>query len=250
MIERVKTGIKGFDNLIEGGFPKGFVVLLSGTPGTGKTLFSLEYLYNGVMKFGERGMLITLEQNLADVRSQAEKIGINLANLEKKGSLILMHIPSTALNAHTIDEIKKEVKKRKVQRLVVDSLSTLAINAPIYTPIKDIALRDIMNYKAFFSPPILGNFVVKRFVHNFICDLKDIGCTTLVTAESPEKGEYLSRDTVSEFLCDAVILLTFESMGGDYSRNLLVRKMRNTSNNEDIHPLEITGKGIVIHTLK
>jgi KaiC/GvpD/RAD55 family RecA-like ATPase len=250
MIERVKTGINGFDNLVQGGFPKGFIVLLIGTPGTGKTLFSLEYLYNGASKFNEKCMFLTLEQNLDDLRTQANGIGMEVEKLEKKGSLTLMHIPANGLDAHTIDQIKKEVKKRKITRLVVDSLSTLAVNAPIYTPIKDLALRDIMNYKAFFSPPILGNFVVKRFIYNFMTDLKEIGCTTIITSEAPQRGEYLSRDTISEFLADGVLILNFESMGGEYSRSLLVRKMRGTKNDDDMHPLEISGKGIVIHSIK
>lgn len=249
--KRIKTGISGFDKLIQGGIPQGFVVLVIGTPGTGKTLFSLEYLYNGAKKFKEKSMYITFEQSLSDVKDQAKGIGLNLAELEKKGLLTLMHIPVKSLTTHTIDEIRSEIKKRKIKRLVIDSISTLAVNAPVYTPLKDLALRDVMNYKAFFSPPILGEFVVKRFIYNFIYELKNLNCTTIVTGEAPEKGgEFISRDTVSEFVADGVLLLTFESLGGEYSRSLLVRKMRGTNNNEDSHPLDITKKGIIIHTVK
>ncbi len=247
---KIKTHIPGFDKLVQGGFPKGHTVLLLGSPGTGKTIFSTQYLYNGAMKFKEKSMLVTLEQNLKDVRNQSKDLGMKLEPLEKKGILTLMHIPVADLSTETIDQIKKEVKKRKIKRLVIDSLSTLAINAPIYSPLKDMALRDAMNYKAFFSPPILGDFVVKRFIYKFLDDLKEIGCTTIVTGEASEKGEFLSRDTVSEFVSDGVILVTFESMGGDYSRSLLVRKMRGTKNDEDIHPVEITSKGLKIHDLK
>jgi len=247
---RVKTGIQGFDKLVQGGFPKGHIVLLVGSPGTGKTIFSMQYLYNGATKFKEKSMLVTLEQSLKDVRTQSKDLGMKLEPLEKKGALTLMHIPVADLGTDTVDQIKKEVKKRKIKRLVIDSLSTLAINAPIYTPLKDLALRDAMNYKAFFSPPILGDFVVKRFIYKFLDDLKEIGCTTIVTGESSEKGDFLSRDTVSEFVADGVIQVTFESMGGDYSRSLLVRKMRGTKNDEDIHPVEITNKGVKIHDLK
>ncbi len=249
-MKRVKTGIKGFDELVEGGLPEGFTILLIGTPGTGKSLFTLEYLHNGAQKYKEKSMYITFEQSLSDVREQASKIGLDLARLEKNGMLTLMHIPISAVETHTIDEIKKEVKKRKIKRLVVDSISTLAVNAPVYTPIKDLALRDIMNYKAFFSPPVLGDFVVKRFIYGFISDLKELGCTTLVTSEAPEKGEFLSRDGVSEFIADGVLMLTFESLGGEYSRSLLVRKMRGTKNDDDIHPFEISKKGIVVHNIK
>ena len=58
------------------------------------------------------------------------------------------------------------------------------------------------------------------------------------------------EEGISEFLCDGVVLLNFESLGGEFSRSLLVRKMRHTKNEEDIHPLEISKKGLVVHKLK
>lgn len=244
---RVASGIQGFDKLIQGGFPEGFVVLIAGTPGTGKTLFGLEYLYNGAEKFKEKSMLITFEQSLDDVRHQANCIGLDLVSLEKKGMVTLMHIPIHDLDHSTLEKIKKEVTKRGIKRLVVDSISTLAINAPIYEPIKDVALKDIMNSKAFFSPPIMGDFVVNRFIYSFIDSLRRMNCTTLLISEASEKGEYISRDTVSEFIADGVLSITFESMGGAYSRSLIVRKMRGTKNDEDIHPLEIGENGLVVH---
>lgn len=250
MTKRIKTGIKGFDELVDGGFPEGFIILLAGAPGTGKSLFSLSYLAHGASQEKEKAMYITLEQNLVDIREQAKDIGINIEKLEKNGMLTLMHVPVKELTTHTVDQITKEVKKRGIKRLVIDSLSTLAVNAPVYAPLRDFALKDVMNYKAFFSPPILGDFVVKRFIYNFLADLKEIGCTTIVTSESPEKGEYMSRDTVSEFISDGVILMTYESLGGNYSRSLLVRKMRGTKNNEDVHPVEISKKGVVVHNIK
>ncbi|MBI4146823.1 AAA family ATPase [Candidatus Woesearchaeota archaeon] len=249
MVKRVQTGIKGFDKLVQGGLPENSVTLLIGTPGTGKTLFSLQYLHNGATN-KEKSMYVTLEQSLEDIRSQAKDLGMDLAKAEKTGMLTLMHIPIHDLTLNTIEQIKKEAEKRKIKRLVIDSISTLAVNAPVYTPLKDLALRDVMNYKAFFSPPILGDFVVKRFIYGFLSDLKQLGCTTIVTGEAPEKGEFLTRDTVSEFIADGIVSITFESMGGQYSRSLLVRKMRGTKADEDIHPLEITDKGLVIHTVK
>ena len=244
---RVATGIKGFDKLVQGGFPEGFVVLVAGTPGTGKTLFGMEFLYNGASQFKEKSMLITFEQSLDDVRHQASCIGMDLVSLEKKGILNLMHIPINELDHNTLEKIKKEVTKLGVKRLVVDSISTLSINAPIYDPVKEIALKDIMNYKAFFSPPIMGDFVVNRFIYSFIDSLRRMDCTTILISEASEKGEYISRDTISEFIADGVLSITFESMGGAFARSLIVRKMRGTKNDDDIHPLEISENGLVVH---
>ena len=78
----------------------------------------------------------------------------------------------------------------------------------------------------------------------------DLDCTSILISEASEKGDYLSRDTISEFACDGVILINFESMGGEFSRSLIIRKMRNTRNDEDIHPLEIGKSGLVTHDVK
>ena len=71
-----------------------------------------------------------------------------------------------------------------------------------------------------------------------------------MVSEASEADGYISRDTISEFMCDGVVLVKFESMGGDYSRSLIVRKMRNTKNDEDVHPVEISEKGIIIHKIE
>ena len=60
---RCPTGIEGLDDLIDGGFPRGRVILLAGTCGTGKTTFAVQYLVNGITKYGENGIFVTLEQN-------------------------------------------------------------------------------------------------------------------------------------------------------------------------------------------
>ncbi len=250
-ISRVKTGIKGFDELVQGGFPVASTILLCGTPGTGKSIFSMEYVYNGAKKFGDKSLYVSFEQSTNDIRSQAALLGMNFAELEKKKKLELMYIPTQDLDQDTADMIVKKVMQGKFKRLVIDSVSTLSINAPIYESSKDISLVDIMKERSFFAPPIIGDFIVKRFIYNFVNSLKNVDhCTTMLISEAAEKGEYISRDTISEFICDGVILLKFESMIGEFSRNLLVRKMRHTNNNENVHPLEITDDGIVIHKVE
>jgi KaiC/GvpD/RAD55 family RecA-like ATPase len=108
-----------------------------------------------------------------------------------------------------------------------------------------------MKNRSLFSPPVGGESIIQSFIYNFIDSIHELKeCTTILISESSEKGEYLTRDQVSEFVSDGIILLTFESMGGEFSRSLLVRKMRQTNNDEDIHPLEISPKGLVVHTVK
>ncbi len=251
MIERCPTGINGFDELVQGGFPKGASVLFAGSPGTGKSIFAMEFVYRGATKFNEKGLYVTLEQTAEEIRAQAEQFGWNFKELEEKGMIEIMAIPSRKIDSKTAGKIIDLCMKKGYQRLVVDSLSTLSINAPIFTQMSDIAVKQIINDNTFFSPPVVGDILVKRFIYGFIDDLKRLSHTTsLLISETPYNTEYMSRDTISEFLCDGVILVTFESMGGEYSRSLLVRKMRQTKNDEDIHPLEISPEGLVVHTIE
>ena len=249
-IKRIKTNIPGFDGLVQEGFPENSIVLICGTPGTAKTIFGLQYIYNGAAMFNEKGLYISFEQTVDSLKSQASMFGWDFDKLEKKKLVELKYIPITEISPKTIGYIEREVKKKKIKRLVIDSISTLAINAPIYTPIEDISLVDIVKKRSFFAPPVIGDFITRRFIYHFIDRLHKLKCTTLLISEASEKGEYLSRDTISEFVCDGVILMSFESMGGKYSRSLMIRKMRNTKNDEDIHPVEINKNGIVVHTLK
>ncbi|MFQ5474406.1 MAG: RAD55 family ATPase [Candidatus Nanoarchaeia archaeon] len=250
-IGRVPTNIKGFDKLAQGGFPETSTVLLAGSPGTGKTIFGLEYIYRGAKDFNQKGLYISFEQDNTSIKEQALQFGWDLEKYEKLGLIELLYIPTKDIDRLTADFIRARVLRNKVHRLVVDSLSTLAINAPIYAPLKDLAILDVMKNKKIFSPPILGNLVMRRFIYNFIDELRNVDhCTSLLISESSEKGEYLSRDTISEFVCDSVLHFKFESMGGDFSRSILIRKMRHTKNDEDIHPLEIGKTGIKVHTLK
>jgi KaiC/GvpD/RAD55 family RecA-like ATPase len=244
---RVPTGIPGFDELVQGGFPENSSILVCGGPGCGKTIFALEYLLRGSRDFNEKGLYVTFEQTAEALREQALQFGWDISALEKSGKIKLMAVSIDKLTKNTIKEIQALVKKEGIKRLVVDSLSTLVINAPIYTAPSELAVQDAVGENIIFSPPIIGDYIVKRFVYSFIEQLRGLDCTTILISEASEKGEFISRDTLSEFVCDGVVLITFESLGGEFSRSLLVRKMRQTKNDEDIHPLEIGSKGLVVH---
>lgn len=247
---RTPTGIPGFDELVGGGFPTNSTILICGGPGCGKTIFCMQYLINGIMKFNESGLYVTFEQRREDLLKQAVQFGWDLEKLEKSGKLKIIAMPVDKISKTIIEDIKKIVKENKIKRLVFDSLSTLIINAPIYTSPNELAVQDVVGENIVFSPPIIGDYIVKRFVYNFIEQLRDLDCTSLLISEASQNGEYISRDTLSEFACDGIVLISFESMGGAYSRSLIVRKMRSTKNNEDVHPVEISDKGIIVHKIE
>ena len=230
---RVITGIKGFDKLVDGGFPLGSIVLLSGQPGTGKTIFGLNYLFNGAKKFNERGVFITLEEDRNSLLEQAKQFGWDLAKLESDGLLQLITIRTFELKKGYMEQLFSKVEKFGAKRLVIDSLSSLSIKIPT----------------AYMKLNEVNDFAIRRFIYEFTDKLKDInGITTLLTQQSSEN--LVDKSDLAEFMCDGVIKISFEPMGGKYSRSLIVKKMRRTRNEEDIHPLEISKDGIVIHDIK
>ena len=133
MVARVKTGIKGFDKLVAGGFPQGSTILYTGTPGTGKTIFGLEYVYNGWTKSKEKGCYISFEEGEREIFDQGKQFGWDLKKLSDAGQVKVISIPARKINKDTSQWIIDYCRKEKVRRLVVDSISTLAVNAPIFS---------------------------------------------------------------------------------------------------------------------
>lgn len=248
--KRVQTGIKGFDKLVQGGFPENSSVLLAGGPGTGKSIFAMQFLYNGVSKYNEKGLFITFEQREEQLRSQAAQFNWDLREYEKKKSLTLKHIPIAKIKKNTINQIRKEVKDKKIKRLVIDSLSTLMINAPIYSSISDISLVDVMSNQTFYSPPIVGEQITNKFLFHFMDQLRDLDCTTILIAEAQQSDKASNEVVLGEYACDGVVKINFESLGGEFSRSMVVRKMRETKNDDDVHPVEVGKKGVVVHQLQ
>src|SRR3989344_3851106 len=232
-MEKSKTFIAGFDQLVEGGFPRGSSILLSGTPGTGKTIFALQYIYNGALHSNEKGLYVALEESADNLRRQAKQFGWDIEKLEKQGLITLMDINPRNVSEYSVKEILKKIERGKYERLIIDSLSALAVNTP----------------NTLGSVNEITDIFIKRFMYNFVSDIKSSNATALLISQAAEEKK-LSNDGVSEFVCDGVVHFRFETLGGPYSRSLLVRKMREVKNDEDIHPLEISSKGIIVHNLR
>ena len=244
-MNRIETGIKGFDDLVEGGFPEKSAVLLLGTYGTGKSIFGLEYIYNGALNHGDVGVYISFEQTPETLRNQAKQMGYEeFENLENEGKIVQVNIPTDMVDNNTEKVILDTIKEKGAKRVVVDSLSALSINAPVYL----LAQKDLYTHyetdKKIIHSAINYDDLKKNFIYGFIRKLRETGATSLLISEI-EDG--VSVDKVSEYVSDGVVQLNFESMGGDYSRSLLVRKMRLTMNDENVAPVELSKQGIVVH---
>jgi KaiC/GvpD/RAD55 family RecA-like ATPase len=212
-IERVKTGIAGLDRLISGGFVKGSAVLISGKAGAGKTLFGLQFLWEGLQN-GEPGIYMTFEETADDIRKDALSFGWDFSDFEKKGKFKL--IEHNVYDNPSMDFF--DVDKIKAERIVIDSISILSLMVE-----KKAALRNRMN--------------------NIVAALKRKGVTTLMISEAID-GDAYSRLGVEEFISDAVVMLDFVPVGPQAGRNLLISKMRRTKHSEQIHPIQISKGGM------
>ncbi len=247
-MKRLPTGIKGLDKLCQGGFPQNSSVLVCGSPGTGKSIFGLQYLYKGATKYSEKGLYVTIEERPENLRIQAKQFGWDIARLEKQGKISFLKMPIDEANVDIITLIKNALKKSKAKRLVIDSLSILAINATMYRlPIKVKGAKKMSFMRTEIQPSsISGGEEVQQFIYVFISRLADLGVTTLFIADSPQGEGYLTRDTVSEFACDSVIQLKSLAMGKTVNRTLEIKKMRSTAIVPGINTVSFSKDGIAV----
>src|SRR3989338_4189064 len=126
-MNRVKSGIPGLDDLIEGGFPESSAVLISGGPGCGKSIFCMQYLYNGAKLYGERGAYITLEEGPHNMWWNMQRFKWDLLPLEKDNKLkIYKFEPSMDLKENAQSQITRIVDKARMlgaKRMVIDSIT-------------------------------------------------------------------------------------------------------------------------------
>ena len=221
-MQRTKTGIKGFDELIGGGFPQGSTILLSGGPGTGKTIFALNYLYMGARQFDEPGLYITLEENLKNIVWNMETFGWDITSLQGTGKFKIykMNLGGEDVEKQIEEELKviaKLVEQMGCKRLVVDSTTAMGV-----------WITEIGK--------------VRHLLFNFADALKDLGCTTILIAETKEGRTEFSAFGVEEFVADGVVMVYFTPP----NRSVFVRKLRGTNHSKKVHPFSISEAGLEV----
>jgi len=229
MVDRIKTHIPGFDKHIEGGLVKNSVNLLSGGPGTGKTIFALQFIYEGIRKSNETGLFVSFEEEFDNLIGDANVFHWDFQKLEKEAQCVFLSCkPLEEPNLQT--KMQELIQKYKVKRVVIDSISIFSMM------FKDDAYR------------------VRKEFYKLARFLKDQGCTILLTAEISGEaalditsgGGALSRDGIIEFIADSVITLHNSGIGGEGDRAIRVLKMRRTAHTKGPLPMGITDKGMQV----
>ena len=203
--DRCPTGIDELDEILNGGFPRGAVILVAGHPGAGKTLFAAKFLYEGVRKYGEPGLYLSLAEDERDFMRYTKQIGMNFEELEKEGMFKFVGLPVVAdasAVAHVIERLVDNAISVGARRVVIDGISALA--------------------------QILGPAKTRSLLHSTIGrGLKALSATTILIADMPY-GTSTVGAAVEEFVVDGVMVFRYERARGGTRRVMEIRKMRGT----------------------
>ena len=226
MVEVVPTGIAGLDEVLEGGIPDRSAVLVSGQPGTGKTLFGMQFLYHGAAAHGESGIMISYEETRDDIRQAAEVIGLtDWAEYVEAGDIVVHDkrdmLADQGFTA-TVDRLLETIEARQIDRFLLDSVSMFGL---LFDDEQDR----------------------REYLLKFADILKGKGLTALLIAE--ESGGLMDVDIgLENYLTDGNIRFIQAPTQRGVNRYVWVTKMRRSPADNDIYPMEIGDSGLTIHT--
>ncbi len=217
--ERIDLGIQGLNKIFKKGILRASTLLVTGAPGTGKSIFGLQFLIDGANK-KENGLYVTSEESLESLNENAKSLGFDLESLEKKG-LITVIPQSLTGKILSLEEPLKLIRKDKVKRIVVDSLT-------IFEFIYDKDYR--------------------RGLISFLTEIKEMGVTLLAISEKFTSGVADIRYKEEDFLFDGLIILMEIRKGSSFERCIYIPKMRGESYPINIYPFIIAKGGIKVLT--
>ena len=227
-MDRCPTGIIGFDRMCKGGFIRNSVNLIVGGPGSGKSTFLLEFLWEGATKFGENGIYCSFEPDILDTLNDAMAEGWDFTRLSSEGRIKFMKFsPQTSLS-----ELKKEladtISKNNIKRICFDPISILAMNLNDKGKMREVIFE-------------LSSLMKRLKVTSVLADesLEGDGMTQTMV------GEWTQTD-ILRFLTDSVTVFYETGIAGKTDRAVRITKMRRTNHERKPVPMKITNKGIEI----
>jgi circadian clock protein KaiC len=221
VLSRISTGILSLDSLIEGGIPKGFNVLIAGNPGTGKTVLSSHFLYNG-LQTNENGIYVSFSESRIQFLTNASRFGMKFDEYERAQKFLFLDLTAVTKNGmqEALEEILSSARELNAKRIVIDSLST------IFQSFGDLIEARIALHV------VLGK----------IFRTEDI--TSMMISEVPIGSNSIGSG-IEEFVVDGIIKLEY-GISNTIPIILKVMKMRGTSINREPHICTIGDNGLIL----
>ena len=234
--EYIKTGVPGFDELLEKGIPKGTTVLLAGGAGSGKTIFGLQILHNAATK-GKKCLYMSFEESQQRLRQHMEDFGWKPKELEKKGLLKIQRF-----NPFDIT--------RSVDALLAKAKGELLIDIePILIPKDFIPEVIVLDSLTSIASAFVGKEDSYRvYVEQLFRFFEKIKATTFLVTETEQVPKIFSSTGVEEFLADGVIVLYNIQRGNIRENAIEVLKLRGAKHQKKVVAMEIvSGKGLEVY---
>nr|MBI4156962.1 AAA family ATPase [Candidatus Woesearchaeota archaeon] len=218
----IKTGVPGLDELLKGGLKKNTSVLIEGDPGTGKTIFALQFILEGA-KNNEPGLYISNEEDINTIKEYAKEIDLNFDIYEKKKLVTFIQQPLKSRKIMSIAAPLFLIKQNNIKRVVLDSL----------TLFKYIHTAGEMDYR--------------KEVLFFLENMRSQGVTLLATAEAKRPDIDNISYNHEDFLFEGLIRICKIRKGNTYERCIFISKMRGQEHSLDIYPITIGKGGIKVY---
>jgi circadian clock protein KaiC len=227
-VQKLATGIASFDVIAKGGLPEHRTTLISGTAGSGKTVFAMQFLASGILDANEHGVFVTFEESAADIRQNMRSFGWDLSQWEREGRLAFVdaspdpHVEVIESGEFDLGallaRVQNAVRKVGATRVSVDSLGA------VFSQFSDQS-------------------IVRRELFRIASALKSMGVTAVLTAERTEDYGPVARFGVEEFIADNVMILRNVLDDEIRRRTIEILKFRGTDHQKGEFPFTIVPDG-------
>jgi KaiC/GvpD/RAD55 family RecA-like ATPase len=259
--EHVPSGIPGLDEILGGGYPRGRVILITGGPGSGKTMMAMQFLLDGVNRFDERGVFVSLEESRHHLLSETSNFGWDIEKFEKKNQIAIV-------DASPLRQISKEAEPTGDQLLVQPPIpseqekgvhlrgpdfSIQALTTVIRSYVRVTrATRIVVDPITSLSLQFLDSHQRRSAVIDLLESLIGMGTTSLVTTETASQISFSnsSREIPpEEYLCHGVVILHNSHVPGRGMVSAIeIEKMRESKHDRQLHPYSITENGVAVYS--
>jgi len=220
-LERLSTGISGLDDLIEGGIPKGSTVLVAGNPGTGKTILTAHFLYDGLIK-NENAIYVSFSEAKDQFFVNTERFEMDFRKFQHQNKFSFLDLSSFTQDGiqDALEEVLATIKETNAKRIVIDSFSAI-----------------LQSFQNINEARIALHVVLGKM-------LRGEGVTNMLIAEVPIGSNNIGSG-IEEFVADGIIKLEH---GNDNAIPIIVKiiKMRSTAIDRQPHVGVIKKSGMIV----